>query len=65
MGTQWLQPAVQERSPLKPLQYQSKAAHHYRIAGDLQRDIWFDDDGEMVKLAFLGQDGSKVVYLVQ
>ncbi len=38
------------------------AATHYRLSGDLARDLWYDADGVLVKVAFVGDDGSKVEY---
>ena len=35
---------------------------HYRLSGDLARDLWYDADGVLVKVAFVGDDGSKVEY---
>jgi hypothetical protein len=35
-------------------------AHHYRVSGDLERDLWFDGD-KLVRLRLLGTDGSKIV----
>ncbi len=38
------------------------AATHYRITGDLARDVWYGADGTLVKVSFAGDDGSKVDY---
>lgn len=38
-------------------------AHHYRISGDLDRDIWYDDDGNLAHVSFKADDGSTVTYL--
>lgn len=35
---------------------------HYRMAGDIERDIWFDEAGHAVKVAF-EKHGSQIVYL--
>lgn len=40
-------------------------AHHYSITGDLKREIWYGPDGRMVKLAFIGEDGSHIVYRIK
>ncbi len=38
------------------------SATHYRITGDLARDVWYGADGALVKVSFAGDDGSKVSY---
>lgn len=36
-------------------------AEHYRIDGDLQRDVWYDRDCRLVRVAFdAGKDGSRI-----
>lgn len=35
-------------------------AHHYRVSGDLERDLWFDGD-KLVRLRLSGSDGSKII----
>jgi len=37
-------------------------ATHYRISGDLARDVWYAADGTLVRVSFAGDDGSKVDY---
>jgi len=37
-------------------------ATHYRVSGDLKRDLWYDGSGVLVKVAFLGDDGTPVEY---
>jgi len=37
-------------------------ATHYRISGDLTRDVWYGADGTLVRVSFAGDDGSKVDY---
>jgi Family of unknown function (DUF6134) len=34
--------------------------HHYKVSGDLERDLWFDGD-KLVRLRLVGSDGSKIV----
>ncbi len=36
-----------------------RPAHHFRISGDLERDLWFDGD-VLVRLKIPGSDGSKI-----
>lgn len=38
-------------------------AHHYRLSGDLARDLWYDADGNLVRVAFKADDGSTVTYI--
>jgi Family of unknown function (DUF6134) len=36
-----------------------RKAHHYKISGDLERDVWFDGD-TLIRLKLSGSDGSKI-----
>lgn len=38
-------------------------AHHYRISGDLDRDVWYDGEGNLAHVAFTADDGSTVTYV--
>jgi hypothetical protein len=38
-------------------------ARHYLYAGDLNGEIWFDDQGRWVKLRFRADDGSIIDYV--
>jgi Family of unknown function (DUF6134) len=35
-------------------------AHHFTVAGDVGRDVWYDGAGNLVSAAQLGSDGSKI-----
>ena len=37
-------------------------AEHYRIRGDLERDLWYDADGVWLKMEFTVSDGSVIRY---
>jgi len=37
-------------------------ATHYRLAGDLKTDVWYDNAGRWVQLRFNGNDGSVIEY---
>ncbi len=37
-------------------------ATHYRYAGDLNTEVWYDSKGRWVKLRFAGEDGSIIEY---
>ena len=37
-------------------------AHHYKISGGLDRDLWFDQSNTLVRMQFAGKDGSDIVY---
>lgn len=39
------------------------SGHHYRISGDLQRDVWYDADGLLAGLTMTAEDGSTVTYV--
>ena len=38
-------------------------AHHYRISGGLERDLWYDENGNLARVAFKAEDGSTVTYI--
>lgn len=38
-------------------------AHHYRLSGDLSRDLWYDAQGNLAHVSFTAEDGSKVTYV--
>lgn len=38
-------------------------AKHYSMTGDFPRELWYDDDRVLVKIAFKGQDGSDIQYV--
>ncbi|MGI9508875.1 MAG: DUF6134 family protein [Geminicoccaceae bacterium] len=40
-------------------------AHHYRLSGDLTRDLWYDASGMLVKVAFTADDGSHIEYTLK
>ena len=40
-------------------------ASHYRYAGDVTTDQWFDDLGRWVKTTFKASDGSTIEYILQ
>lgn len=50
----------QLRGPKGPM-----VARHYSITGDLQRDLWFDAQGTLVRARFKGQDGSDIQYVLR
>ena len=37
---------------------QTFETHHYRITGELARELWYDADGLLVKMRAIGSDGS-------
>ena len=45
-----------------PIGGQTVPARHIRIDGDLQRDLWYGPDGDLVKVVFPAKDGSTVEY---
>ena len=38
-------------------------AHHYRMSGGLERDLWYDENGNLARVAFKADDGSTVTYI--
>ncbi len=38
-------------------------AHHYRITGDLERDVWYDSEGNLARVSFTADDGSTITYV--
>jgi len=38
------------------------SARHYRISGQLGRDVWFDRNGTLVRMHLKGQDDSDIYY---
>lgn len=41
------------------------ATDHYRIAGEIQADVWYDKNLVWSRLAFKGKDGSEIDYLIE
>ncbi|MBT7449030.1 MAG: hypothetical protein HN797_14910 [Tateyamaria sp.] len=39
------------------------SASHYQLSGDLARDLWYDDGGNLAQVVFKADDGSKVTYI--
>ncbi len=39
------------------------AAHHYRLSGGVERDLWYDENGNLARVAFKADDGSIVTYI--
>lgn len=39
-----------------------KTATHFKITGDLTRELWFDGDGNLVRVRFPAEDNSEIVY---
>jgi hypothetical protein len=56
VSTEDLGPAV-VKSRGQPL-----SAHHYRISGDLNEDLWFSDDGLLARLLLAATDGSTLTF---
>lgn len=40
-------------------------ATHYRVGGELERDLWFDADSRLVHVAFTAEDGSRIDYTLR
>ncbi len=35
---------------------------HYRLMGELERELWFNEAGRLVQVRFKGSDGSDIIY---
>jgi len=40
-------------------------AQHYRVTGALERDLWYTAEGDLVRVAFDGPDGSHIAYVLR
>jgi len=40
-------------------------ATHYKLTGDLERELWFDTKGTLSKVRFTGDDGSDIQYVLR
>jgi hypothetical protein len=38
-------------------------ARHYRMSGDIDRDLWYGLDGQLLKIEFEAEDGSRIILL--
>ncbi len=52
------------REPVR-LQSGEKTTTRYRVTGDLQMELWFDDDGHWLKANFRAPDGSTDEYVLR
>ena len=41
------------------------SATHLAVSGELERDLWYDDDGILVHLRLVARDGSNIDYVLQ
>ncbi len=39
-------------------------AHHYKVAGELQREVWYDQSGTLVQVRFKAKDDSDILYVL-
>lgn len=37
-------------------------AHHYSITGELTRELWFNDSGDLVRVRFPDKTGTEIIY---
>ncbi|MGE5506696.1 MAG: DUF6134 family protein [Actinomycetota bacterium] len=42
----------------------ARPAHHYAMAGDLARELWYDDAGTLVQVRFKAKDDSDIRYVL-
>lgn len=41
---------------------QKQMAEHVRLTGDLERELWFNQNNQLVQVKFKGSDGSEILY---
>jgi hypothetical protein len=41
------------------------SATHLVVSGELERELWYDDDGILVHLRLIARDGSNIVYVLE
>lgn len=44
---------------------QTVPAHHYRVSGDLERDVWFDAADTLLQVGFKAEDKSNILYVLR
>lgn len=42
-----------------------RPAHHYLMAGDLARELWYDASGTLIKVRFKAKDDSEIAYVLK
>lgn len=42
-----------------------RAAHHYAMAGDLARELWYDASGTLIQVRFKAKDDSDITYVLK
>lgn len=47
-----------------PVRGSHMKATHYHVTGDLERHLWYTDQGLLVKVRFNGDDGSEINYIL-
>jgi hypothetical protein len=40
-------------------------AHHYSITGDIRREVWYGEDGQVVQAAYTAKDGTLLTFKLQ
>lgn len=40
-------------------------AHHYRVTGDVERELWYDRESVLVRVKFTASDGSQIQYVLR
>ncbi|MEJ1994880.1 MAG: DUF6134 family protein [Limibacillus sp.] len=40
-------------------------AHHYKIDGELNREVWYDPEGVLVQVRFAAKDDSEIQYVLE
>ena len=42
-----------------------RQAEHYKLTGDLARELWYDGDGVLRRVRFQAEDESTIEYVLQ
>jgi hypothetical protein len=40
-------------------------ALHYKVMGELQRELWYDRSGTLVQVKFKAKDASEILYVLE
>jgi hypothetical protein len=51
---------------METIQSQGKSieAHHYRMSGELERELWYDPSNTLVQVRFKAKDDSTILYVL-
>lgn len=60
-------PISVSEQPAQTVQVRGRSvnARHFQISGGLERELWYDADGVLVKVAFAAKDDSRIEYVLE